>query len=70
MPREIALGRVLREQALVTAVIGLAHGRLHADLRRDAGKDKLLRADPLQFVAEGGRIERALARLLDDDFTG
>ena len=40
---KVALGRVLGEQAFVAAVVGLAHGRLHADLGGDAGEDQLLR---------------------------
>ena len=37
---EVALRRVLGEQAFKAAVVGLAHGGLHADLRGDAGEDE------------------------------
>ena len=36
---EIALGRVLGEQAFVAAVVRLAHRRLHADLGGHAAED-------------------------------
>src|SRR4051812_41803358 len=59
--RKIALGRVLGEQAFVAAVVGLAHRRLHADFRGNAGEYQLLGAKPLQRVAEAGGVEGALA---------
>ncbi len=61
-------GAVRQDQALVPAIVGLAHRRVHADIGRDAGKDDVVDAlEPQQHVEVGG-AERALAGLVDDRF--
>ena len=64
---EIALGRILGEQALIAAVIGFAHAGLDADLGGDTCEDELAGAEALQLLREAGGVEGPLARLLDDD---
>jgi hypothetical protein len=65
--REVALGGVLDQQAVVAAVVGFAHGGLHAHLGGDAGKDQMRDALQAQDLAQRRGVERALARLHDDD---
>ena len=57
---------VLQQQALEAAVVGLAHGRVHADVGGDAGEDDVVDAARAQDQLEVGGAERALARLVDD----
>src|SRR3954452_15527176 len=38
---EVALGGILYEEGVETAVVGLAHRRLHADLDGDAGEQEI-----------------------------
>ena len=67
---EVALRRVLDEQAVEAAVVGLAHRRLHAHLGRDAGEQQMRDAALAQVRRQGGGVERALAGLVDDDLAG
>ena len=63
------LGRaaaVREQQALVAAVVGVAHRRVHADVGGDAGEDDVADALRPQHEFEVGGEERALARLVDD----
>ena len=64
---EIALGRVLDQQAFVAAVVRLAHRGLHADFGGHAGEHQVRDAARLQRLVQAGRPEHALARLVDDD---
>jgi hypothetical protein len=65
---EVALGRVFDQQALVAAIVGFAHRRLHADFRRDAGQQEMRDALRPEQVVELGGVEGTLARLDDDRF--
>src|SRR6516164_9748322 len=65
--REIAFGGVLGQQALEAAVVGLAHGGLHANFRSDSGEHQLPDAEARQMILQARGVERALARLLDHD---
>ena len=67
---EVALGAVLDQQAVVAAVVGLAHRGLHADLGRHAGEDEVRDAARLQDLVQAGGPEHALAGLVDDDLAG
>ena len=63
------LGRraaIRQQQALVAAVVGVAHRGVHADVGGDAGEDDVADALRLQHQFEVGGEERALARLVDD----
>ena len=62
---EIGADAVLRHEAVVAAVVGFAHGGVHADLGGHAGDDELRDAAVLQDGVQVGGEERALARLVD-----
>ena len=66
LPGSVAPVQSREDQALVAAVVGLAHRRVHADVGRDAGEDDV--GDPArsQQEVEVGGVERALAGLVDD----
>ena len=57
---------VAGHDAAIAAIVGLAHGRVHADLGGDAADDQRLDAAVVQERVQVGREERALARLVDD----
>ena len=61
---------VFEHEAVVSAVVGLAHRRVDAHLGRHAGDDELLDASVLEDGVEVGGVERALARLVDHRFAG
>src|SRR5258708_6041481 len=61
---------VLEEQALVAAIVALAHRRVDADVGRDAREHEVGDALLAQDEVEVRRAERALARLVDDDLAG
>ena len=65
--REIRTNAIGYDEALVTAVVGLTRGGVHAHLGGDAGDQQL--GDPAcgEDVLQFGGIERALAGLVDDD---
>ncbi len=65
--REVAFGAVLQQQAVVAAVVGLAHAGLHADLGGHAAEHQVGDAALLQQFVQAGGVERALAGLVDDD---
>ncbi len=44
---------ILQQQALEAAVVGVAHGRVHANVGRDAGQDQVLDAQAVQASAPG-----------------
>ena len=64
---EIRTDAIGYDQALVSAVVGLAGRGVHAHLGGDAGDEQL--GDPRlgEDVLQLGGVERALARLVDDD---
>src|SRR5258708_29160092 len=64
---EVAVGRVLDQQALITAVVRLAQRGLHAHLGGDTGEQQVGDAAQAQDVAERGGVEGAFAGLVDDD---
>ena len=59
-----------QQQALEAAVVGLAHGGVHADVGGDAGEHEVADAARAQDQVEVGGVERALARLVDDGSPG
>ena len=61
-------GAVRQQQALVAAIVGVAHRRVHADVGRDAGERDVLDALAAEQQVEIGGVERSLARLVDDRF--
>ena len=63
--RKVRADAVLRHQAVVAAVVGLAHGGVDADLGGDAGHDELRDAAILENGVQIGGEEGALARLVD-----
>ena len=63
---KVGRAAVARHDAAVAAIVGLAHGRVHADLGRDAAHDQRVDAAVAQELVQVGREERALARLVDD----
>src|SRR5258706_1441953 len=66
---EIALGGVLHQEALEAAIVGLAHGALHADLGGDSGEDEVGHRRLPQQVPQRGGVEGPLAGLEDDGLT-
>ena len=67
---EIGRAAVARHDAAVAAVVGFAHGRVHADLGRHAADEQRVDAAVAQQRVQIGRVERALARLVDDGLAG
>ncbi len=63
---EVRPHAVGHHEALEAPVVGLPHGRVHADLGRDAGHDERGDALPGQQLAEVGGVEGALAGFVDD----
>ena len=63
-------GAVGQDQALVAAVVGLAHGGVHADVGGDAGQDQVGDAAGAQHQVEVGGVEGALARLVESTSPG
>ena len=61
---------ILQQQAFEAAVVGLAHGGVHADVGGDAGQDDVVDAAQAQHQFEVGGAERALAGLVDDRLAG
>jgi hypothetical protein len=61
---------VLEQQALVAAVVALAHRGVDADVGGDPGEDEVLDAARPQDQLEVRRAERALARLVDHALAG
>ena len=57
---------ILQQQAFEAAVVGLAHGGVHADVGGDAGQHDVVDAAQAQHQLKIGGAERALARLVDD----
>ena len=57
---------ILQQQAFEAAIVGLAHGGVHADVGGDAGQHDVLDAAQAQHQFEIGGAERALAGLVDD----
>ncbi len=62
-------GAVGEQQALVATVVGLAHRRVHAHIGGDSGEDDVRDPTVAQHEVEVGRVEGALAGLVDDDLT-
>src|SRR5260221_9795822 len=58
---------VLEEEALVAAIVALAHRRVDADVGRDSREHEVGDALLAQDEVEVRRAERALAGLVDDD---
>ena len=67
---EVGGDAVLEHQAVVAAVVGLAHRGVDADLGGDAADDELCDAAAAQDGVEVGGVERALAGLVDDRLAG
>src|SRR2546421_10890 len=61
---KVALGRILDQQAVEAAVVGLAHRRLDAHLRRDPGEQQMRSTELGELGRERRGMEGALARLV------
>src|ERR1700674_5003789 len=57
---------IFEQQALETAIVGFAHGGMHADVGGDAGEHDIFDPAQAQHQLEIGGAERALAGLVDD----
>ena len=68
--REVGADAVLEHQAVVAAVVRLAHRGVDAHLGRDAAHDELPDAAVVQHRVEVGGVEGALAGLVDDRLAG
>src|SRR5208282_6558557 len=64
--REVRSDAIGDDEAVVPAVVSLAHRRVDTDLGGDPADDQLGDAAVLQHRVEVGGEERALARLVDD----
>src|SRR5271165_4534691 len=64
--REVRADAIGHHDAVVAAVVSLAHRRIDADLGGDPADDQLGDAAVLQHRVEVGGEERSLARLIDD----
>src|SRR6516164_8168474 len=64
--REVGSDAISNDEAVVAAVVGLAHRRIDADLGGDPADDQLGDAAVLQHRVEVGGEEGTLARLIDD----
>ena len=53
LPGSVARGAVRQQQALEAAVVGLAHGGVHADVGGDAGEDQVARCRACAAPARG-----------------
>ncbi len=65
--REVGAGAVRQHQALEAAVVGLADGGVHAHLGGDAADDQARDPVVAEDQLEVGRVERALAGLVEHD---
>ena len=61
-------GAVREQQTFVAAIVGVAHGRVDADVGRDAGERDVLDALAMEQQVQIGGVERTLPRLVDDRF--
>src|SRR4051794_30321397 len=60
---------VFEHEAFEAAVVGLADRGMDAHLGRDPGDDQAVDASVAEYVLEIGRVEAALARLVQHDFS-
>src|SRR6185369_7820649 len=63
---KVGRARVGDHETAIAAIVGLAHGGVDADLGGDPAHEQALDGAALQDHLEVGRVERALARLVDD----
>src|SRR3954452_21390118 len=68
--REVGAAAVAEHEALKAAVVGLPDRGVHADLGRHAGDHEAADAEVPQDELEVGRVEGALAGLVDHDLAG
>src|SRR5579859_4571595 len=61
---------ILQQETLETAIVRIPHGRVDADVSRDAGENQVLDSVPAEHQLEIGGVERALAGLVDDRLAG
>src|SRR5664279_1215225 len=66
--RKIRSGAITQHQTIVAAIVGFTHGRVDADFGRYAANEQLRDAAILEHCVEVGRVERALAGLVDHGF--
>ena len=66
LPASVAPVPSVMRQALEAAVVRLSHGRMHADIGRDAAEKEALAARRSEEVLEVGREEGALTWLVDN----
>src|SRR3954447_7879656 len=67
---EVRADAVGQHEAVEAAVVGLADGGVHADLGGHPGDDEVRDLRPVEQLAEAGRVEGALAGLVDDRLAG
>src|SRR6516162_477382 len=63
--REVRADAIGHDEAVVAAVVSLAHRRIYANLGGDPANDQLGDAAVLQHRVEVGGVKRTLARLID-----
>src|SRR5664279_485964 len=68
--RKIRTRAVAQHQTLEAAIVGFAHRRVDANFGRHAADEQLRDAAVLEHRVEIGRVERALAGLVDDGLAG
>lgn len=67
--RKVGGAAIGNRDTAIAAVVGLAHSGVDADFRGDTADQETVDLVLLEDVAEFGRVERALSRLVDDDFS-
>lgn len=67
---EVAFSGVLHQQAFVAAIVGFAHGGLHADFGGDAADDEMRDFHTTENAVEIGAVEGAFAGLGKNNFAG
>jgi hypothetical protein len=61
---------VREEQAFIAAIVGVSHGGVDADVRRDAGQDQVGNTSLAQEQIKIRGKKRAFTWLIDDGFPG
>ena len=62
-------GAVREQQTFVASVVGVAHGRVHTDVRRNTREHDVLDAVAMKQQIQVCRVKGAFPGLVDDRFT-